>query len=202
MKGLFLLLILTSFIFSNELILISNDTKEIEQLYAKYTQDLLVDNNRTYLIPKTCKLERYFGGSSQGHIELVQEPVHTDEIIITQEVFEAKDSREIQKRIDLDKSISLIQGKEAKEFLADDEGRAFGGASEKAIDFSFQKTELKQAKNTLSSEVFEEDEVPSSPPLCELLEDGSGYRLIHTKDARFYNNRGFYQISSNEILFD
>jgi len=201
MKYIVLFFVLTSAAFSNELIHISDDTNDLDGIYQKYRQDLLISNNHVYLIPNECKLERYFGGASQGALKLVKEPHHTEEIIITQEVFEAKDIQDIQEKIDLDKSISLVQGKVAKEFLADEEGRGFGGASEVPIDYSVQKIAHIQDSTRSIEQAFVEKEKDVALPSCKLLEDGSGYQLNNVKEPKFYNNKGLFPLKTNNISF-
>ena len=132
MKMLCLLLLSLASCYGAELTYISNDTgiKNLESLENKYKQALLINEARVYLITKECQLKRYFGAASEGELKLVQIPRHTETILITQEVFEAKDEKEIQEKIETEKSISLIEGRVAKAFLEDKEGRGFGGFSE------------------------------------------------------------------------
>ena len=68
--------------YSAELIHISKDStpENLEVLSAKYAQMLLVNSNNVYIIPKECQLERYFGGASQGELNLVNTQVQTEAI--------------------------------------------------------------------------------------------------------------------------
>jgi len=63
-KQLIAAIILSTGLFSTELIYIS-DNAEIDNLNIlndKYKQDLLINDNRVYLIPQECLLTRHFGG--------------------------------------------------------------------------------------------------------------------------------------------
>jgi len=61
----------------------------LESLYEKYQQRLLIKDKGIYVISKECIMHCNFSGVSEGELDLVQNPEHTDEIIIIQEVFEA-----------------------------------------------------------------------------------------------------------------
>jgi len=205
MKHLFIVLFSLVSLYANELIYISNDAHEenLETLQQKYRQTLLVNDTKVYLIPSDCLLERYFGGASQGDLILSEAPQQTQKVVITQEVFEAKDETVIKDKIEVEKSIALIEGKVSKAFLDDKEGRGFGGASEVPLDFTFQKVEAKK--------VYMKPAAPHTPviketkthqhPRCKLLEDGSGYELKHINKAKFYSNKGFDSIGNPTIMF-
>ena len=45
-------------------------------------------------------------------------------------MFEAKDTTVIEKKIEQEKAVLLVEGKISKAFLDDKEGRGFGGESE------------------------------------------------------------------------
>lgn len=192
-------------IYANELIYISNNTTDdnLKELHQKYKQTLLINDSKIYLIPSDCRLERYFGGASQGNITLNKAPQQTQEIIITQEVFEAKDETVIKEKIEVEKSIALIEGKVSKAFLDDKEGRGFGGASEIPLDFTFQKAEAKKVYMKPQEEQTPVIEKPkaSQHPTCKLLNDGSGYELKHTEAAQFYSDEGIRPILNSTILF-
>ena len=198
------LLSITS-IYANELIYISNNTSDdnLKELHQKYKQTLVINDSKIYIIPSDCRLERYFGGASQGHVKLSKAPQQTQKIVITQEVFEAKDETAIKEKIEVEKSVALIEGKVSKAFLDDKEGRGFGGASETPLDFTFQKVEAKKVYMKPVEEhtpVVEETKV-SQHPTCKLLNDGSGYELNHIKAAQLYSNAGISPILSPIILF-
>ncbi|MBE0498289.1 MAG: hypothetical protein IBX43_03500 [Campylobacterales bacterium] len=183
----------------DELLLVATQSTptELESLYQKYTQPLLLSDGRVYILPPGCLVPRYFGGASEGELLLAKMPVHTRAIAVSQEVFEAKDEREISKKIACEKSIALVEGKVAKAFLQDNEGRAFGGASERVLDFSFQKKEAVAAV-----ELIEKKNVPSQGPSCQLLEDGSSYVLENLNDARFYSKKGLVPVNNSLIKFE
>jgi len=207
-----LLLACTMSTFATELIYISNDTnaENLQKLEETYKQKLLLNNSYVYLIPSDCRLNRYFGGASNGNLQLTKNPEQTKQIIITQAVFEAKSETEITEKIEVEKSIALVEGKVSKAFLDDKEGRGFGGASEVPLDFSFQKikatsvnmvaaTEHKVIKKDVRSET--DFRKPYVHPSCALIEDGSGYVLSNTKEAQFYSNAKLENISKSTILF-
>lgn len=201
--------LLVSSLYASELVLISNDTtsERLESLHQKYAQEILINNGHVYLISSECTIERYYGGTSQGQLNLVEAPTHTQDIPVTQEVFEAKDAKVITQKIELDKSIALVEGKVSKEFLADQEGRAFGGASELPRDMSAQRREVQKTQMIVNEEPAEDQKVPIQTaktythPTCQLLEDGSGYQLLGITDAKFYSKNGLTPISSPTILF-
>ena len=204
MKMLCLLLLSLASCYGAELTYISNDTgiKNLESLENKYKQALLINEARVYLITKECQLKRYFGAASEGELKLVQIPRHTETILITQEVFEAKDEKEIQEKIETEKSISLIEGRVAKAFLEDKEGRGFGGFSEIALDFKSQKIQASQSITLPKTEHIIKETKEDKTPNCHLLKDGSGYRLENISNAQMYSAKGFSPILDNVILFN
>jgi hypothetical protein len=205
MRSFLLLFFTICSISAHELIHISDDAsqKSLKKLQQTYKQTLLINDKKVYLIPGDCRLERYFGGASQLPVKLSKETEHTQEIIITQEVFEAKDERAIQEKIEVEKSIALIEGKVAKAFLDDKEGRGYGGASQVPLDFSFQKIAAKQVHMKPAAQKKTVMLNPYQHPSCQLLDDGSGYRLEDIiNDAYFYSDKGLHPISSTTILFD
>lgn len=198
------LLSITS-IYANELIYISNNANDdnLKELHLKYRQILLINDSKVYLIPSECLLERYFGGASQGNVTLSKAPEQTQTIVITQEVFEAKDETFVQEKIEVEKSIALIEGKVSKAFLDDKEGRGFGGASQIPLDFTFQKAKAKKVYMKAAEEQTPVAKGPKSSqyPTCKLLNDGSGYELKHVKAAQFYSDKGIRPIENSTILF-
>lgn len=205
MKGVVLTLFSALFLNANELILVSNDASEknLEALYQKYDQTLVINNKLVYLIPKTCRLERYFGGASEGELKLADLPVHTHSIALTQELFEAQETKNIEKKIKLEKAVALVGGEIPKAFLQESEGRAFGGASEVPLDFSFQKDEAIKANLYVKKKepVPIEESNSYRHPTCQLLEDGSAYRLEHIQDAKFYSAKSLEPVGTPVIKF-
>lgn len=202
MKKLTLVLFSFAHLWATPLIYISNDTQSLKALNERYQHKLLINDKRVYLIPNECKLERYFGGSSQGKLTLVEQPVQTKKILITQEVFEAKQTKDIQDSLQLQKDIALIEGTESKEFLADDEGRGFGGASEVSLDYTFQKIHAKKEHFLTTQEPQSVETKEVVLPSCTLLENGSGYKLSGIIDAHFYHKGKFTSLESDIQLFN
>lgn len=205
MKGVVLALFSALLLSANELILISNDASEknLETLHQKYGQALLINKELVYLIPKTCRLERYFAGASEGELKLADLPAHTHSIAPTQEVFEAKDAKSIKKKIGTEKAIALVGGEIPKAFLQESEGHAFGGASEVPLNFTFQKNEaIKTNLYVAKMEPTEAKESkPDRHPTCRLLEDGSAYRLEHIQNAKFYSAKILEPVENPVIKF-
>ncbi len=204
MRSFLLLLLTVAYLCGHELIYISNDASEqsLERLHRTYRQTLLVNTDKVYLIPPACRLERYFGGASQIPLKLDMIPEQTEKVIITQEVFKAKDKSAIQEKIEVEKSIALIEGTVPKAFLDDKEGRGYGGASQVPLDFSFQKFSAKQAhmKPTME-ETAVPDTKPYQHPNCQLLNDGTGYKLEHISSASLYSHEGLTPLSGTTIFF-
>lgn len=177
-----------------DLIYLSDDTSaaNLEILNAKYQQTLLLTDSGAYLIPFECQSERYFGGASEGILNLIQGPIRTETVLNTQEVFEAKDEKEIIKKIELDKTFAIAAGKISKDFLEDKEGRGFGGASEVSLVIH-NEIEPKLAIEQPKKEV--------KHPSCQLLKDGSGYKISSLNNGRLYINGVLSSIVDNTVLF-
>lgn len=213
MRKVTLALLAVASAYATQLTYISNtaDANTLETLSAKYKQKLLVNENRVYIIPSDCRLDRYFGGASEVEVKLAARPEQTEDIVITQKVFEAQSEEVIKEEIEVQKSIALVEGKVSKEFLMDKDGRGFGGASELPLDYSFQQVQVQQVYEkpvTVTQEpvvVQEKKEVkkvePYTHPSCNLSADGSGYTLENTKNARFYTNGSFEDIQTININF-
>ncbi|PHR56667.1 MAG: hypothetical protein COA44_07380 [Arcobacter sp.] len=205
MKLTFSLLLSVLSLSATELIFVSNssDTKNLEGLEKKYLQQLLINKGYVYLIPSDCRLNRYFGGASNGTLKLSQRPEQTNTILITQEIFEAKSEAEIFQKIEVDKSISLIEGKVSKAFLDDKEGRGFGGASEVPLNFKIQQLKATSVNMVPAKEhkVIVKDAPTHKHPSCQLLKDGSGYTLLDIKEAKFYENKKLQAIQTDIIYF-
>ena len=206
MRSFVLSLLALSSVSAHELIYISNDTnpKNLSHLQNTYKQTLLVNDKKVYLIPSDCRLERYFGGASQVPVKLSKVPEQTQKISITQEIFEAKDESIIKKKIEVEKSIALVEGKISKAFLDDQEGRGYGGASQVPLDFTFQKIAATQVhmKPETKEKPVKAITRPSQHPSCQLLNDGSGYQLQYIKDAYIYSDKDLHPISDTTILFN
>lgn len=187
---IFCLLYITSY--AGELILVSSNAvpENLQMLSSKYQQPLLVDGKNIYIIPKECKLERYFGGVSQGNLKLITGPAQIEAMQVTQEIFDAKNDQEIEKRIDIEKSIAVVEGKVPKIFLEDREGRGFGGTSQIALDLTPQKMKI----------ISDESEQHKTPE-CRLLEDGLGYQIFSAQNAYLYINAQPVPILNNKVLF-
>jgi hypothetical protein len=196
MKMLLILLASLS-TYAGDLIYLSGDTAPVnlEILSSKYQQMLVVDDNGVYLVPSECKAERYFGGASEGVLNLVRGPIRTETVLNTQEVFEAKEEQQIVKKIELDKAYAIADGKISKDFLEDKEGRGFGGASEVPLVIHNEiqtnmpktavKTQLKQMKR----------------PACQMLMDGSGYTIEPLNNTRIYSDGKSTPMSKNTVSF-
>jgi len=206
MRSFLLLLFALGYTYAYELIYISNDASKtsLKGLQETYKQTLLINDKKVYLIPSDCRLERYFGGASQLSIKLNKTPEQAQEITVTQEVFEAQDESIIKDKIEIEKSIALVEGKVAKAFLDDKERRSYGGASQVPLDFSFQKIAAKQVhmKPATEQKRIIASARPYQHPRCQLLDDGSGYQLQHIKDAYLYSDQDLHPISSTTILFN
>jgi hypothetical protein len=196
MKLLLTLLVGVS-VYAGDLLFLSKDitTQNLEILSLKYAQTLVVDDYGIYLIPSECNSERYFGGASEGILNLVKGPLRTESVLNTQEVFEAKEEKQIEKKIELDKAFAIVEGKISKDFLEDKEGRGFGGASE--VPLVIQNTTLPDVIKT--SEKAEVKQIQR--PNCQMLNDGSGYTVGMLKNGRLYTNGKLITIVHDTVLF-
>ena len=79
--------------------------------------------------------KRYFGGISEVKAELPKSLTYSAPVIVTAEVFRAKDDVEFDKAIEGQKQEQIDSGKVAKEFLENDNGHLFGGISEGKLSF-------------------------------------------------------------------
>ncbi|HQS65857.1 MAG TPA: hypothetical protein PLM93_01565 [Sulfuricurvum sp.] len=184
-------------VYSADLIYIASDSspKNLESINSKYQQTFLVSDSGVYLIPSECQSERYFGGASEGILNLIKGPIRTETVLTTQNVFEAKDEKEIIKKIELDKTFAIAEGKISKDFLEDKEGRGFGGASEISLVIH---NEITPPTVNISVKA-EEKEIQH--PTCQLLMDGSGYTIRDTINGRLYVNGNIISIVNNTVLF-
>lgn len=180
-----------------DLIHISNDpaTKNLELLTEKYQQTFYVNKNGVYLIPSECRSERYFGGASEGVLNLIKGPMRTETILNTQEVFEAKEEKQIVKKIELEKTFAIAEGKISKDFLEDKEGRGFGGASEVPLVIH-NETQPAVQETPVKAQVKQ-----IQHPFCQLLQDGSGYKVGSSSNGRLYRDGTFTSIVNDTVLF-
>ena len=205
MKSLIAAIILSTGLPSTELIYISDNTEidNLKILSDKYKQDLLINDNRVYLIPQECLLLRHFGGLSENKVNLAISDANKLSLPITQEIFTAKDKLTIDVEIDKQKSMDLVTGKVTKEFLADKDGHLYGGVSEIPIDMSEQianaQNEYMREKVTKAQLIQQKEKY--THPSCELLRDGSGYKLIDTLNAFVYSDSQLKALTYSTISF-
>lgn len=89
----------------------------------------------------TCSLvladvdSRYFGGESNGNLHVAKSVKYLAPLIITEEVFIAKSSDDIDNLIEDKKLIDIKNGNGAKEFIQDTSGHLYGGLSEGELSF-------------------------------------------------------------------
>lgn len=194
-----LLILLASFsTYAGDLIYLSGDItpSTLEALSTKYQQVLVLDDNGVYLVPSECKAERYFGGASEGVLNLVRGPIRTETVLTTQDVFEAKEEKQIIKKIELEKAYAIADGKISKDFLEDKEGRGFGGASEVPLVIR-NEIETNVPKAVVVAQVK-----PIKRPSCQMLMDGSGYKIEPFNNMRAYINGRITSISNNTVSFE
>jgi len=194
---LFLIFLASLNIYAGDLIYLSSDTAPaaLETLSTKYQQMLVVDDNGVYLVPSECKAERYFGGASEGVLNLVRGPMQTETILNTQEVFEAKEEKQIVKKIELDKAYAIADGKISKDFLEDKEGRGFGGASEVPLVIH-NEIQTNVPKTVVITQVKQ-----IKRPTCHMLMDGSGYTIEPLNKTRLYIDGKMIPMSNNTVSF-
>lgn len=184
--------------YSGDLIFLSNDSSpdNLKILNTKYQQTFLISNDSVYLIPSECQSERYFGGASEGILNIIKGPLRTETILNTQDIFEAKDSKEIVKKIELEKTFAIAEGKVSKDFLEDKEGRGFGGASEVPLV-------IHNEIETKSSDILaiKQPAIDAKHPSCQLLQNGSGYKFGSLHNGRLYINGTFSPVVNDTVLF-
>jgi hypothetical protein len=183
--------------YAGDLIYLSSDITPVnlEVLSAKYQQILVVEDNGVYLVPSECRSERFFGGASEGVLNLIKGPIRTETVLNTQEVFEAKEENQIVKRIALDKTFAMAEGKISKDFLEDKEGRGFGGASEVPLVIH-NEIDSSVAKSTVQAQTKQ-----NQRPSCQILLDGSGYKIDALKNGRLYINGKITPMLNDTVSF-
>ena len=89
----------------------------------------------------TCSLivadtdTRYFGGVSNGDLHIAKSMKYTAPLIVTEEVFTAESSDDIDKVVEDNKLFDIENGNGAKEFIEDKTGHLYGGLSEGELSF-------------------------------------------------------------------
>lgn len=193
----FLILLAGISTYAGDLIYLSRDITpaNLETLSGKYQQMLVVEDNGVYLVPSECRSERYFGGASEGVLNLVKGPMRTETVPNTQEVFEAKEEKQITNKIELDKTFAMAEGKISKDFLEDKEGRGFGGVSEVPLV-------IHNEIEPVSPKVVVKAQVKMSlRPGCQMLMDGSGYKFDALNNGRLYINGKIIPMRSDTVSF-
>ena len=203
MKRILVTLLLSISLQSAELIHVSNSTAEdnLNILIDKYKKDIIINDNRAYIVPEECLVSRYFGGLSENKLNLPISSTYSAPIIVTQEVFEAKDVEAIEEQIQKQKTTDEVEGKVAKAFLEDKEGHLFGGLSQNPIDLTKQ-TKIVEIEKEMKKETREQKDSTSVHPTCKLLDDGTGYKLYKTINPKLYNANGYQPIYNDNVLFN
>lgn len=78
---------------------------------------------------------RYFGGVSNGELHVAKSLKYTAPLVVTEEVFTAKSSDDIDKVVEEKKLFDIKNGNGAKEFIEDKTGHFYGGLSEGKLSF-------------------------------------------------------------------
>ena len=71
------------------------------------------------------------------------------------------------------------------------------------LDLSSQKDQVitNNTNNTATKNPIADNTKSKQYPSCQLLENGSGYKLYFTTNPRFYSNREFISIVNDTVLF-
>ena len=78
---------------------------------------------------------RYYGGLSEGTLNLPDSVMKTQSTVITKEVFSANNKQEIEKAVLKQKLEQVDNALDAKDFIMDKTGHLFGGLSEGKLKF-------------------------------------------------------------------
>lgn len=199
MRRIFIILFSTVSLYSAELIHVSNsiDEDNLKTLVNKYKRNIVINDNRAYIIPSECELERYFGGLSQNKLNILKSTKFTGPITVTQKVFEAKSVQDIEEQIQKQKITDEVEGKVAKAFLEEKDGHLFGGLSQIPIDLTKQ-TKVVEIEKAIKQQI---DPVYTHPT-CKLLDDGLGCKLYKIQNPKLYKKDGFQPIYNSTILFN
>ena len=81
---------------------------------------------------------RFFGGYSQNEVKLIKSNTYTAPLVVTEGVFNAKSSEDIDKVVQKQQKADIASGITAKEFLEDKTGHLYGGLSENKINLKVQ----------------------------------------------------------------
>jgi len=76
---------------------------------------------------------RYFGGYSENELILPKSETYNAPVIVTEEVFSAKTSDDIDAVVEKQQKKDIADGKTAKEFLQNTKGHLYGGLSESKL---------------------------------------------------------------------
>lgn len=197
MKILLSIAVAIGYLSAAELIHVSNsvDSKSLEELYSKYKKEIVVSDNRAYLVPSECLLVRHFGGVSQSSVEIVGKELQNGYLSMTQELFGAKDVSIVKQEIEKQKISDAIEAKEAKAFLQESDGHLYAGISQGLINLDEQKSVVKiieQNNNIVDKNI--------ANPTCKLLNGGIGYTILGASDAKIYNGSALVEIKE-AVLF-
>jgi hypothetical protein len=78
---------------------------------------------------------RYFGGLSEGELNLPKSVMLTPSTVVTEEVFAAESKEEVEVAIIKQKEEQVKSANVAKDFVLDKTGHLFGGLSEGKLNF-------------------------------------------------------------------
>ena len=78
---------------------------------------------------------RYFGGESEVKVNIVKSAIYTAPVLITEEVFSAKNTKEIDIALEKQNQKRVDSGEVAIEFMNKPNGHLFGGISEGILNF-------------------------------------------------------------------
>jgi hypothetical protein len=79
--------------------------------------------------------DRYFGGLSELKAEVPISVMLTPSTIITEEVFSAKDTQEVEVAVMKQKKEQVKSGTQVKDFAMESTGHLYGGVSETTLSF-------------------------------------------------------------------
>lgn len=167
----------------------SIDDKELERLYAKYKKDIIIYENRSYIAPSQCLLERGYGGlSNNKSLNLPSDGLLNGSMAINEKIFKATDTKEIKESIAKQKINDEVEGKVAKAFLDDKEGHLYGGISQGRVNLDDQKIVVRTA-------------IELKHPECKLMDRGLGYSL-NVNGIKIYKNGSSVEIKGSSIYFE
>ncbi len=191
-------LCLFTFAYAEPLILVGEhiDKPSLEQLSLTYQKSILVADGNAYLVPKSCALERFYGGISQGNLKEFKKE---NSLPRNPSIFEAKDDKAFEQKDAQDRAIAIVEGSLPEAFINVDSGRHYAGVSQAPLNLSQQ---MRKAQITAEAPVRPLPKEQKTHPSCELLEDGSGYRLHHVDQSYFYTHNKQIPVLNNTVLFD